>query len=328
MTQYASKDVPFFLVGGYSLLSQVGSFDDGGSEAVLKETTPLGVAWPRMADTGSRRIGPIVQDGWFDDAVGSTHDALKTPGTSRVLCYGLEGNTKGKHFIGFSGAMQSKYTRTVQLDDFHRARAEYAGNGEVEQGVILHEHAQETDAAWNTQAASHDFTSENRMRTATVVSSSVASPSVIVTTEPHGFASNDKVLIAGHAGSTPDINGEHVATVLSTTSFSIPVNVTVAGAGGTVKQASTQGGGSGYLQVSQLALGGFTNFIAKVRHSVDNATWVDLITFTAVTAAPAAERKTVAGAVNRYTASSGAYTGAGAAQSVTAMIGFARPETA
>jgi hypothetical protein len=327
MGVYASKDVAFFLVGGYSLLAQIGSFEESGPEGVIKETTPLGSQWPRNADTGNRRSS-IVQDGWFDDAAGSTHDALKTPGLSRVLCYGLEGNTKGKHFVGFEGALQSKYTRTVQLEDFHRAKAEYAGNGKVEQGVILHELAQEAGATWNTQGASHDFSTENRMRLTTITSSSVANPTVITCATAHGLTTNDKVVIADHAGSTPSINGEHTATVLTTTTFTIPVSVTAGGAGGTVKQASTQNGGSGYLQVSQLALGGFTNFQAKVRHSVDNAAWVDLVTFTVVTAAPAAERVAVAGTVNRYLASSGAYGGAGAEQTVTAAIGFARPETA
>ena len=72
------------------------------------------------------------------------------------------------------------------------------------------------------------------LTTVSVTSSSVANPSVITTGAAHGLVSGNKVLIAGHSGSTPDINGEHVATVLTTTTFSIPVNVTVGGTGGTV----------------------------------------------------------------------------------------------
>lgn len=70
-----------------------------------------------------------------------------------------------------------------------------------------------------------------------ITSSSVANPSVITTPTAHGLVSGELATIAGHAGSTPAINGDHVVTVLTPTTFSIPVNVTVAGAGGTVSLA-------------------------------------------------------------------------------------------
>lgn len=88
--------------------------------------------------------------------------------------------------------------------------------------------------------------------------------------------------------------------------------------------ASSANGGAGYLQVTALSLGGHTNLTAKVRHSADDITYADLITFTAVTAAPAAERKTVAGTVNRYLATSWDFTGAGSGPTGTFLIGFAR----
>jgi hypothetical protein len=40
--------------------------------------------------------------------------------------------------------------------------------------------------------------------------------------------------------------------------------------------------------------------IAKIQHSVDNSTWVDLVTFTSIAAGRGAERKIVTGTVNRY----------------------------
>lgn len=66
-----------------------------------------------------------------------------------------------------------------------------------------------------------------------VSTSSVANPSVIVTAEAHGLVDGQLILIEGHSGSTPDINGLHTATLISSTSFSIPVNVTTGGTGGT-----------------------------------------------------------------------------------------------
>lgn len=67
---------------------------------------------------------------------------------------------------------------------------------------------------------------------ANILTSSVANPSIITTATPHGLVSTDPITIVGHVGSTPAINGARVATVIDATHFSIPVNVTVAGAGG------------------------------------------------------------------------------------------------
>ena len=74
----------------------------------------------------------------------------------------------------------------------------------------------------------------------TIVSSSVANPTVITLVGPHGQAAGSTFLvrIAGHTGSTPPIAGEYIATRVGTTSFSIPVNVTTGGTGGTSQRWS------------------------------------------------------------------------------------------
>jgi DNA-binding XRE family transcriptional regulator len=71
-----------------------------------------------------------------------------------------------------------------------------------------------------------------------ITSSSVANPSVI-TTAANTFKSTDTVTIAGHSGSTPTINGERVATVTGGTTFTIPINVTGGGTGGTAVLSPT-----------------------------------------------------------------------------------------
>ena len=96
------------------------------------------------------------------------------------------------------------------------------------------------------------------------------------------------------------------------------------GAGSQDNLALSSNGGSGYLQVSALTLGGWTSVTMKVRHSDDDISYADLITFTTVTAAPTGERKTVTGTVNRHLAHSWAFVGAGAGQTVTYFVGFAR----
>lgn len=68
-----------------------------------------------------------------------------------------------------------------------------------------------------------------------VTSSSIANPSVITTSANHNFADGDMVTFTNHITSVPDINGSQgPITVISDTTFSIPVNVTTGGTGGKV----------------------------------------------------------------------------------------------
>jgi hypothetical protein len=61
----------------------------------------------------------------------------------------------------------------------------------------------------------------------------------VVTTEtPHALVTGDTVDIAGHADSAPDLNGSHVVTVTADDTFTVDVNVTEAGTGGTVQLAT------------------------------------------------------------------------------------------
>ncbi len=67
-----------------------------------------------------------------------------------------------------------------------------------------------------------------------IQTSSVANPTVVTTTAAHGYSTGDRVVVIGHTGSTPVVNGVHTITVTGTTTFTIPLNVSVGGAGGTV----------------------------------------------------------------------------------------------
>ena len=73
-----------------------------------------------------------------------------------------------------------------------------------------------------------------------ILSNSAANPTVVTTATAHGLSTGATVLIANHAGSTPAINGSRVVTVLTPTTFSVPVNVTAGGgASGTVVSEPT-----------------------------------------------------------------------------------------
>lgn len=93
---------------------------------------------------------------------------------------------------------------------------------------------------------------------------------------------------------------------------------------GGAANAPSDGGGSAYLEVTSLTLGGYDDVLITIRDSADDNTFGDLVAFTAVTSAPTAERVTVAGDVERYVACDWAFEGAGADPSVTFMAGFVR----
>jgi hypothetical protein len=64
-----------------------------------------------------------------------------------------------------------------------------------------------------------------------ISSNTLANPTVVTTATAHGLTTGDLVQIFG-SNSTPSINGERAVTVISPTTFSVAVNVTVAGTTG------------------------------------------------------------------------------------------------
>ena len=73
----------------------------------------------------------------------------------------------------------------------------------------------------------------------TIVGNTQANPTVVTTLLPHGLVSGDSVFFAS-SNSNPVIDGLRVVTVLTTTTFTVPVNVNVAaGTAGTFKPALT-----------------------------------------------------------------------------------------
>ncbi len=73
------------------------------------------------------------------------------------------------------------------------------------------------------------------MNNVPILTSSVANPTVITTNGNHNLNTGNKIIIRNHVGSTPSIN-DTIFTITRTgaTTFTIPVNVTVGGTGGTI----------------------------------------------------------------------------------------------
>ncbi len=88
--------------------------------------------------------------------------------------------------------------------------------------------------------------------------------------------------------------------------------------------ASSASGGSGYLEVTALTDGGYDDITVRVIDSSDDITFGELVSFTATTAAPSAERVTVSGTVERYVSTDWSWTGSGSGESATFLSGFVR----
>lgn len=89
------------------------------------------------------------------------------------------------------------------------------------------------DRLWHNSGLSATITTAQLVGN-TITSSSIANPTVITTSANHPFANGDVVNIQGHTGSTPAVSGSYTISNVTATSFTVPVNVTTGGAGGTV----------------------------------------------------------------------------------------------
>ncbi len=327
MSKYGGSSFELFLLDGYNIISILPSPVSSSKESLTQQSNPFGVGneahTPINVEKGGLSIGEAIFDASVDallSVVGATR------GVSRLICVAFEGNTIGKHFTGYSGVYDQKYEVLDKIDNLVRANYGFLVSGVVEEGVIVQNLATYT-ADWDTKTggagatdAPVDYTTDVGQRVVDISSNSVANPTVITASGAHGLTTGDTILISG-SNSTPTIDGERTVTVISSTTFSVAVNVTVGGTAGSFVKADSNAGGSGYCEAT--AYTGFTGCIPKINHSPDDITYAELIAFTdfAAVAGPKKERKTVTGTVDRYLASWGDVTGAG---SVTIFMGFCR----
>lgn len=323
MGKVGSASFSVLLVDGYDFLASKVKNVSHKIESIFEPSHGLGDPFEAQLPVGVQKVS-LTQDGaFFDDSANGAHvllSAVASGTVSRVMMFAYAGNVIGKLFVGASGIYAMGYEVLAQLALLTKANVVYSIAGALNRGVILQNQTART-ANFNTKTdgASVDYTLDTSQRVIPITSNTLANPTVVTTPVPHGLTTGDKILISGVITSNPTINGERAVTVISPSTFSVPVNVTTGGTGGSFVRSNTSAGGVGYCAVS--AFSGFTGVVMKIRSSADDVTYVDLITFTNVTAAPTAERIAVAGTIDRYLCASGAVTGAG---SITPFIGFSR----
>ena len=326
MAKYSSGKAKILLVDGYNLL---GAKPKGLTEKITNvlqaATHGLGDDWDESSATGLLKATVTQTGAFFDDATAGMHVAFKDLSqVVRLLVYALFGNVIGQPFVGVQGIYQGAYSLLTKIGALTQADAEYVVSGQVDRGHLIQDWVAKI-ANWDTFTDGFpvDHTLLPTNQAIPITSNTLANPTVVTTPVPHKLTTGDVVLIAGVITSSPTINGERTVTVITPTSFSVAVNVTTAGTGGSFVRSSSNNGGVAYLSVS--AFTGFTGVVVKVRGSADNITYTDLVTFTTVVGAPpdatAAQRVTVAGVIPRYLCVSGTVTGAGSIQPV---VGFKR----
>jgi len=150
MAKYGSNDVAFFLVDGYDLTGLSTSLADTTS-ASLEETHALGDSYPEQTATGLQ-TAELTAEGFYDDATDGSNAALSgNETTSRVVCYGYQGNTIHKYMVGHTGAFGGTYTRAVSRGELHKASASWTVTGQKDTGQIMH--ALGSESATGTSAA-------------------------------------------------------------------------------------------------------------------------------------------------------------------------------
>jgi len=325
--KFSGANFAVLLVDEYNLIASLAESATMGKEAITQQTNPFGVGSEGHTPIGVEKGVLNVGGGFFDPTTDALHNVTGTVvGISRIVSAAIEGNTIGKHFIGFEGPYSQKYEVTDQKDGLTKANVTYLVSGDVNEGVIVQDLATFT-ADWDTKTggagatdAPVDYTLDPVNRSIPIASATKASPCVVTTDVAHGLTTGQKVLIAGNSLTGAVINGDRAVTVLTPTTFSVAVDTTGsggAGTGGTMVLSSTVAGGVGYFHCTALTT---TNLVYKQMHSADDITYAALITYATLTAA-GKERKTVTGTIDRYLSSNGDVTGAG---SVTVFSGLCR----
>ncbi len=328
MSKYSSADFDVFLVDGYDMLgAKPKSVSYEVTNTIQANTHGLGDGFTAASAVGLLSAAFSQTGAYFEDSVSGMHDAWKGLTTTvRLVACAMFGNVIGRRFLSAQGMYAGKYSILSKVAGLTEANAGYVVSGQVDRGVIL-QHWTPKTVNWNTFTDGFpvDYTLDPDNLPIPITANTLANPTVVTTPVPHKLTTGDIILVSGVITSTPTINGPttYAATVLTPTTFSLPVNVTVAGTGGQFVRASTPTGGVGTQLVSAYA--GITGFVGKIRSSPDNITYADLITFANVTGAPpdatAAQRVTVGTVVARYLCDTGTLTGTG---SISPFVGFSR----
>jgi hypothetical protein len=313
----------FILIDGKDLSSDVFNLGED-NEGITQETTGFHTNMESHAGVGLGRVMLTADGGFYDDRQVGMLQAFQGAGaTPRIVLYGMAGDILGRQVRMLGGTVVTHWNRIFEKAGLTKGDPKYVISARPYDGAIV---SPFTSRAGNgqSQATSLDLSTYPTAKLHTAVPT-VANPTVMTVAGGHGLTTGDWVLIVGTA-TTPTTLGFWPVTVLTPTTYTIPVNVSASGAqpGWMIKSNHGAQGFVADLHLLELTLGGATNVIVKMRHSADNISFSDVVggAFGAKTVPGVAERVTMTGQLlNRYVAIQWDGTGA-APTSLTPFVGL------
>lgn len=302
-------------IDGYDLLTQKPKGFTWKASAIQEDTTGLGDTFHGVTPTGLTKVEVSQSGAFFDDSTNAVH-ALLTPivitsnsqaSPSVVTCPVPHGLTSGDSVIiaavvGSNADINGTRTVTVITPLTFSVAVDASTAGGT--------------GGYFTLASGVTKSQTSRILSAAYSGLTVGQPAFSAS-GVYGM-SYDVLSQVGNltkANVTYDVSGTFDrGPVLASGAHTIDWTGTAVNNG-----ASSSAGAAGILQVA--AFSGFTGFVGTIEDSPDNASWTTRITFANVTAAPKAQRVTMAGAVAQYVRFIGDVTGTG---SITVLVTFSR----
>ena len=281
----------------YDLSGDVGSIDSADSMFALLDYTGIDKSAhervPGLADS------KLTYTAYWNNATGAHQNVVPAMKGNAVRAFWLGSSTEGDGLAYVVNGILSNYPVSRSNAGGLTVKPMVDGyNGDMgDWGTVV---AIGTDASAGNHTG-YDFGFYGA--SLTITAESIANPTVITTSTPHGLTSGDSVNITG-SNSTPATNGDYVVTVTDSTHFTIPINVTGAGTTGTVVKTSSRLGC--VLNACLISIGSGTNAAVKLQHSADLGVvdaWADITgaVTTSLTAAAAESRvRTAAVLCKRY----------------------------
>lgn len=158
MAKYASSQVGFMLLGGYSMLAMTSKIEDV-VELKLGEAYVLGDADEGYWSSGQKKT-TVTQEGYFDDVTNGIHEALKDlPVLALPLSIAPHGNTNAAQVDMYPSVQRVGYTRQFEVNDITKANGEYGIWYGKRKSYIAHALGTETTAGNSDSLDVHPFTS-------------------------------------------------------------------------------------------------------------------------------------------------------------------------
>lgn len=223
---------------GYDVSGDIAALSRAGGGPNLIDTSPLSLAGTRRL--AGRFDGEIAASVLFNPT-GAHVPFAALPTTAVPLMFALPGTAAGD-FVTMLVAKQADYSANDgnDLATLFSLSAMASEGYPLEWGKMITA-GKRTDTSATASGTGIDLGVPPGVAAVTLTSSTAASPTEVTAAAVHGLQTGDSVIIAGTDQAT--LNDEWTVTVTSTTKFTVPCDLSGAGAssGGTVQRTSRRG---------------------------------------------------------------------------------------